>query len=98
MIIKNVLRRSFIYVALVMAMVMPISQDVNANSSLDMGEYQAYPIPLLKPLDCISNTEVMHENYIGKKQAAAAALGLYLGIKQATAPQTTSEEKQNLCA
>lgn len=97
MITKKFVQKSVFYSVLAMALVMPMSNSVNANSSM-MTDYQAYPTPVLKPLNCTNSMEMHDENYINQRQAAAAALGLYLGIKQATAPQVKSEEKTNLCA
>ena len=81
------------------AFVMPISQDVNATSSFKVSQYQAFPSPTVKPKICTNIADSSDKNYINKKQAAAAAaMGLYLGIKQAIAPQVTVEKDLNTCA
>ena len=44
-----------------------------------------YPLPHIKPSQkCVKDN---HYEHMDKKQAAAAALGLYLGLKNATVPQ-----------
>ncbi len=64
-----------------------------ASSKLSLNGYTSYPAPVSKPFQCSSNdnTESKHEVDIDQKQAAAMALGIYLGIKQATAPQNKIE-------
>lgn len=89
-------RKTIFYAATVLAFAVPINHNVNAASSSQLqSSYQAYPTPAMKPQLCMKQ-EMRDETYIDKKQAAAAALGLYLGIRQATAPKT-EQDKKNLC-
>ncbi len=67
-------------------MIFPTEKTVALNG-MDLNSYHSYPMPNVKPSQCSSSSEVKNnEAYINKKQAAAAALGLYFGIKHATAP------------
>lgn len=63
-----------------------------ALSNMHLNAYHAFPMPDVKPDQCSARTEVNYEAYLGQKQAAAAALGLYFGIKHATAPQLNKEK------
>ena len=97
---KKSFHRYFLGAILIAAAMMPSSQNVNAtpNETL-LGAYQAYPAPISKPLYCPPTTEVKYETNFNEKQAAAAALGLYLGAVLATAPQKTTQSgvNKNLC-
>lgn len=100
MTIGIIIRQTFIGAAIITSFMMPSSENVNANTSIaDAMSYQAYPLPASKPAICMKAKEVGDETNITQKQAAAAALGLYFGLKQATVPQTgNGHTKQNLCS
>jgi hypothetical protein len=67
-------------------------ENTQALSDMDVRSYQAYPMPHLKPNQCSSHAEVENEVYLSQKQAAAAALGLYFGLKHATAPHLDKQK------
>ena len=98
--IKKIAQESIVCGVLAIAVLMPISHDVNATSAQEnLANYQAYPTPVTKPFVCSSSKEdIKNDSHVSKKQAAVAALGLYLGLKQAVAAQDTLKEQQNLCA
>ena len=57
-----------------------------------------YPVPLSKPYQCTS--EIGQENTndnISKKQAIAAALGIYFGVKHANTPHIETNNLTSLC-
>ena len=64
-----------------MSIFVPLSEDVRAYNVQPMLTYHAYPLPLAKPMICEGAINNASQNDIDKTQAAAAALGLYLGIK-----------------
>lgn len=79
--------RGFVYGVLIAVCFVPAGQAVNATTSgQSLDAYSAYPTPAAKPFLCVKK-EMHDEMYINEKQAAATALGLYLGLRQATAPQ-----------
>jgi hypothetical protein len=69
----------------------PIEKTVALNG-MNLNSYHSYPMPNSKPDQCSSSLEVSNEAYLNKKQAAAAALGLYFGIKHATAPHLNKQK------
>ncbi len=85
-----------IYTVAICVIFLPQGQAPMASSTLLNTGYMAYPKPLQKPLECTYKDSINHENF-DKKQAAAIALGLYLGMKKATAPETIKVQKQTLC-
>ena len=58
-----------------------------SNASITHGTVNdrlfTYPMPEIKPSIDITKQEKYDQKYINKKQAAVAALGLYLGYKAA---------------
>lgn len=54
--------------------------------------FTPFPVPNNKPYQCQEQEELSHEAYLNKKQAAAAALGLYFGVRHANAPQLKKEQ------
>jgi hypothetical protein len=86
-----------VYAAMVALMVlMPMNRTVTASSALLDDFYQAYPAPVTKPYICLQPQGFPDENN-NQKQAAAAALGLYLGLKKATAPKDETDSVNMLC-
>lgn len=71
---------------------LPQGSTLMASSTALPKEYSAYPKPLGKPYECVSSSMVKEEQYIDKKQALAAMVGLYFGVKHATAPQEIQKE------
>lgn len=76
---------------------LPLGHTSMASLSIQsLDGYAAYPKPSHKPLQCIrtgKDNQKTHA-YINKKQAVVTALGLYLGLKKATAQKTV---KRNGC-
>lgn len=83
-----------IYMVAICVIFLPQGKAPMASSNGVPVAYQAYPKPSSKPLQCDVEFSA-YENY-DKKQAVVAALGLYLGVKQATAPNTRIKYT-NLC-
>ena len=75
---------------------LPLGQMSKASSHLPINGYASYPMPLSKPLQCISKTGLSYES-INQKQAAAAVLALYFGVTHAIAPDQTVEPTNSLC-
>jgi len=73
---------------------LPLGKTPMASSNGSLVAYQAYPMPSSKPLQCTIKNENENENF-DKKQAVVAALGLYLGVKNAVGP--IAKSKTNLC-
>lgn len=93
----KLLKTSFAVVGFLWAS-LHVGQDVQAYSSHQMNDYTAYPLPVEKPAQsCVSGDK---NDDLDQKQAAAAALGLYLGLKIATAPSgyQTDETEFTNCA
>lgn len=87
-----------IYTVAICAIFLPQGKAPMASLNGDMIAYYSYPVPLSKPSQCAFNrTEDKHEN-IDQKQAVVAALGIYFGVKHATAPQFKKDIKTDLCA
>ena len=84
------------HIALCMGLVSAItilspSHSSHAVVSNDHGNMHTFPMPQHKPY--IDTKDIPHDAYLNKKQAAIAALGLYLGYKQATPPLIRSERR-----
>lgn len=80
------------------ALFLPQGPALKATSISDMASYTPYPKPVSKPYQCYSNyQEKTDAQNISAKQAAAAALGLYFGVKHANAPQIKKEDLNGLC-
>lgn len=86
-----------IYMIAIVIGFLHLAGDLNATSNLESLSYEQYPKPLSKPYQCSKSSEVTYDMYLNKKQIAAAALGLYFGIKQATAPQIKTKDLKSLC-
>lgn len=74
-----------LYMVAICIVFLPQGKAPMASSDGVLSVYQTYPTPLLKPLECDVNLGNKHAHF-DKKQAVVAALGLYLGVKQAVAP------------
>jgi hypothetical protein len=63
------------------------NHNVNAfyNAQEVINAQASYPLPEIKPVSTCQKDQ--KNDNLDKKQAAAAALGLYLGLKIATVPQ-----------
>lgn len=85
-----------IYMVAIVVGFLHLAGDLNATSNLESLSYEQYPKPLSKPYQC-SNIEVKNDIHLNQKQVAAAALGIYFGIKQATAPQIKTQNLNSLC-
>ena len=69
---------------LFIAVIIPPNNQSNASITHAMNdEHFTYPMPKIKPSIDIAKQEKYDQKYINKKQAAVAALGLYLGYKAA---------------
>ncbi len=81
---------------------LPLGHALNASlSKVSLNRYVAYPKPLHKPLQCMEIRKDNQQNAdINKKQAVVTALGLYLGLKKATAPESVLKHNQHtvLCS
>ena len=71
---------------------------LSSNTELLDG-FTAFPKPNEKPsYVCNEQEGQINETYLGQKQAAAAALGLYFGVRHANAPQLKKENlTQYIC-
>lgn len=87
---------SIIYMSAIVIGFLHLAGDLNATSNSELSSYEQYPKPSSKPYQC-SKSEVINDISINQKQVAAAALGLYFGLKQATAPHTNTKELNSLC-
>lgn len=76
--------RKFLVFMGVMVLCWPSTEAVKASARSALVGYQAYPTPSVKPVTCEKGQ--INEINMDKRQAAAAALGLFLGLKTATAP------------
>lgn len=96
--------KAIIFITGMVAVCVPWTQGVQAFSVHTLGTGKAihasYPLPAAKPAlqdsACERITYHADQDDLNKKQAMAAALGLYLGVKMAMAP--SSNESLQKCA
>ena len=94
----KIIKTSIICSVMAFAAMMPLGHQVNATLPDAQVAYQAYPTPSEKPAINACQTKTAEDNsYISDRQAAVAALGLYLGIKRATAPQEQNKPTYSTC-
>jgi hypothetical protein len=69
---------------LFIAVIIPPNNQSSASITHAMNDrHFTYPVPENKPSNTITKQEKHDQKHINKKQAAVAALGLYLGYKAA---------------
>gem|GEM_PF-5494367 len=71
---------------------MPLGQPPQATLPNEF-IHTSYPLPITKPNICNLPLGGMNDPYINQKQAMAAALGLYLGVKKANPPAPNKNRK-----
>ncbi len=93
------LNRGVVFAFFLCFLFAPMGQSSVALSSGAFGlldGFKSYPMPNNKPSYVCNEQEesnnVYEQAYLSQKQAAAAALGLYFGVKHANAPQLEKEQ------
>lgn len=86
------LRFLVIYTVAICAIFLPQGKAPMASLNGDTISSYSYPVPSSKPYQCTYKSQKADHDNISKKQAVAAALGLYFGVKHATAPEEVKEK------